>query len=56
MSSDEIIDALELQAKLLELHGENSFKIKAFSNAAFKLNKMRFDFSDKTQEQIDQCQ
>lgn len=53
MSSDEIIDALELQAKLLELHGENSFKIKAFSNAAFKLNKMRFDFLDKTQEQID---
>ena len=53
MSSEEIIEALELQAKLLELHGENSFKARAFSNAAFKLNKMRFDFTDKTKEDVD---
>jgi DNA polymerase (family X) len=53
MNSDEIIEALELQAKLLELHGENSFKTRAFSNAAFKLNKMRYDFSDKTKQDVD---
>lgn len=53
MTSDEIIDTLELHAKLLELHGENAFKVKAFLNAAFKLNKLRYEFEGKSQEEID---
>lgn len=53
MSNDDIIDALELTAKLMELHNENSFKSKAYVNAAFKLSKMRYDFAGKTQEEIE---
>lgn len=52
MSNDEIIDSIELQAKLLELHKENPFKVKAFSNAAFKLNKLRIDFNALKPDEI----
>jgi len=52
MSSDEIIETLELQAKLLELHGANSFKVKAFQNASFRLNKMRYNFDGKSSGEI----
>lgn len=53
MTNDEIIDAIELTAKLLELHGENPFKVKALTNAAFKLSKLRFDFSGKSQTEVE---
>ncbi len=47
MSNDDICDALELSGKLLELHGENPFKVKAYANASYKLSKLRYDFADK---------
>lgn len=53
MSNDDITDALEITAKLMELHNENPFKTKAYTNAAFKLSKLRYDFQDKTQEEIE---
>lgn len=56
MSSDEIIETLELHAKLLELHNENPFKTKAFAAAAYKLNKLRFDFEGKSKEDIDKIE
>jgi DNA polymerase (family 10) len=52
MENDEIIEALEIVGKLMELHEENSFKSKAFTNAAFRLGKLRYDFRGKTQEEI----
>jgi len=53
MNSAQIIDSLELMARLMELHEENPFKIKALSGAAFKLNKLRFDFEGKSKEEIE---
>ncbi|MDO9001722.1 MAG: PHP domain-containing protein [Bacteroidota bacterium] len=53
MNSDEIIDALEITAKLLELHNENPFKVKAYTVAAYKLSKLRYDFEGKSQEDIE---
>jgi DNA polymerase (family X) len=53
MTNDEIIDTLELTAKLMELHNENPFKTKAISNAAFKLSKLRFDFQGKTLQELE---
>lgn len=53
MTSDEVVNALELQAKLMELHNENPFKVKAFAAAAFKLDKLRYNFEGKTKEDID---
>ncbi len=40
MTNDDIIESLELAAKLLELHNGDVFKIKSYSAAAFNLNKL----------------
>lgn len=53
MSNDDICDALELSGKLLELHGENPFKIKAYTNASYKLSKLRYDFEGKSLKDIE---
>jgi DNA polymerase (family X) len=53
MTNDEIVEALEITAKLMELHNENPFKVKAIVSAAFKLSKLHYDFTDKTQEDIE---
>lgn len=53
MTTDEIIEALEITAKLLELHGENPFKVKAVSNAAFKLGKTHPDLQNKSLEELE---
>ena len=52
MNNDDITDALEITAKLMELHNENPFKTKAYTNAAFRLSKLRYDFQGKSQEEI----
>lgn len=39
MNNKEISSIIGLYAKLAELHGENSFKTKSYSNAAFQINK-----------------
>lgn len=53
MNSDDIIDALDITAKLMELHNENPFKTKAYTNAAYKLSKLRYEFEGKSQEEIE---
>lgn len=53
MTNDEITDALDLTAKLMELHGENAFKTRAYTNAAYKLDKLRYDFTNKTAKDIE---
>lgn len=40
MTNSEIIDTLELTARLLELHNADGFKIRAYSGAAFNLDKL----------------
>ncbi len=52
MKSSEVIETLGIIAKLMELHGENTFKTRAYTNAAFKLGKLRYDFENKTVEDI----
>ena len=41
MSNSEIVEILELTAKLLELHGADPFKIKSYSIAGFYLDKYK---------------
>lgn len=53
MSTDDITDTLELTAKLMDLHDENTFKSRAYANAAFKLSKLRYDFEGKSQQDIE---
>lgn len=56
MNAADIADILELTAKLMELHEGNPFKIKAVSNAAFKLSKTRLDLSGKNLSEIEEIE
>ena len=53
MITESISDLLELTAKLMELHSENPFKIKAISSAAYRISKMNMDLSGKTIEELE---
>ncbi len=52
MRTEDIADALEITAKLMELHDENPFKVKAINTVAYKLSKTRIDLEGKTPEEI----
>jgi len=56
MNTEEIADCLELTAKLMELHEENPFKVKAVANGAYKLSKTRIDLNGKSQAEIEQIE
>jgi DNA polymerase (family 10) len=57
MSNSEIVELLELTAKLLELHGADPFKIKGYGVAAFYLDKYKDgDLKDMTQEELTKLQ
>ncbi len=56
MNTEDIADALEITAKLQELHGENPFKVRALSGAAYKLSKTRMDLRGKSQNEIEQIE
>jgi DNA polymerase (family 10) len=53
MTNEEVVDILDLQSKLIDLHGENSFKAKAFASAAYRLDKLRYDFNGRTEKDIE---
>ena len=53
MNTEEIADSLELTAKLMELHEENPFKVRAVANGAYNLSKTRIDLTCKTQSEIE---
>ncbi len=53
MSNKEIVAAFLLLSKLMEIHGENSFKAKAFANAAFAIDKLPFEIEDAGIEAIE---
>jgi DNA polymerase (family 10) len=39
ITNDDIADILKMTGQLLELHGENSFKVNAYTNASFRIDK-----------------
>jgi DNA polymerase (family 10) len=52
MSNQIIADIFDLLAKLMEIHGENSFKVKTYSIAAFRLEKIADQVALMTPEQM----
>lgn len=52
MQNADIIEILELTAKLLELHGENEFKVRGYSSAAFQLDKSPLDLTTVSVEDL----
>lgn len=52
MDNNSIANNFSMLAKLMEIHGENSFKIKSYSNAAFVIEKLQIELSGLPQEKI----
>ena len=47
-----IADQLSLLAKLMDIHGENSFKAKSYAAAAFTIEKLPQELSDLPKEKV----
>lgn len=57
MSNPEIVEILELTAKLLELHNADPFKIKGYSVAAFYLDKYKDgELQNMTEQELTKLQ
>jgi DNA polymerase (family 10) len=54
MENKPIAGRLKLLAQLMELHEQNSFKIRSVANAAFKVDKLPYKLSSKSTEEITQ--
>jgi DNA polymerase (family 10) len=52
MNNKEIAQSFSLLAKMLELHGENAFKVRSYNNAAFTIKRMSQALSDMEPAQI----
>jgi DNA polymerase (family 10) len=52
MSNKEIISQIKRLVKLMELHGENDFKIRTYQNAIQRLERVNFDLSSMAQEEL----
>ena len=56
MENKPIAGRLKLLAQLMELHEQNSFKIRSVTNAAFKIDKLPFKLADKSPEEVTQIE
>ncbi len=52
MDNFEIADAFSLLSKLMDIHGENSFKVKSYANAAYTIEKLPAQLKDLPKEKI----
>ncbi|MBN9297802.1 MAG: DNA polymerase/3'-5' exonuclease PolX [Filimonas sp.] len=52
MTNEAIADNFSLLAKLMDIHGENSFKTKSYSSAAFTIEKLPVELSTLPEEKI----
>ena len=52
MNNFQIADMFSLLAKLMDIHGENSFKSKSYANAAFQLEKVPQQVAGMSMEQM----
>lgn len=53
MTNKEISAQFSLLAKLMDIHGENSFKVKSYTNAAFAIGKLPFEIEEVGIEAIE---
>lgn len=52
MDNYQIADLFSLLSKIMDIHGENSFKAKSYASAAFNIEKLPFQLSETTHEDI----
>lgn len=53
MDNKTISRNLNLLSQLMELHGDNPFKIKSLASAAYKISKLPFSIAEKRQDEIE---
>src|ERR1039458_7495227 len=53
MENKEIAKIFKLTSKLMDLHGENEFKIKSYVNAAFRIDRLEKQITDLSPEEFD---
>ena len=53
MENKTISRKLRLLSQLMELHEENSFKVKSMANAAFKVDKLPYPVKNKTTAELE---
>src|SRR5436190_16370774 len=56
MTTEDIADILDITSKLMDLHEENPFKVRAMAGAAYNLSKTRLDLNGKSKEEIEQLE
>jgi DNA polymerase (family X) len=56
MTNTDIADSFSLLAKLMDIHGENSFKSKSYSIAAYNIEKLNVQLCDIEEKKIDSLQ
>jgi DNA polymerase (family X) len=56
MTNNDIADSFSLLAKLMDIHGENSFKSKSYSIAAYNIEKLSVQLCDIEPKKIDSLQ
>jgi DNA polymerase (family 10) len=54
MENDEVAKVLDETADMLEVAGENFFRVRAYRNAARAIRDQTMQVADLTQEQIDE--
>ncbi len=52
MHNNEIADQFSLLGKLMDIHGENAFKIKSYTNAAYTLDKLATPVSEMSPHEL----
>src|SRR5690606_16932530 len=52
MDNKQIAAVLDNLAKLMEIHGENSFRAKAYATAAFRVSKLPYQLSEKSLDEL----
>lgn len=52
MTTEQISDALDLTSKLMDLHGENPFKVKGLASASYRISKSGIDLDGKSLEEL----
>lgn len=52
LTNKQLATALEQLAQLMEIHGQNPFRAKAIASAAYKVNKLPFAASTKTEKEL----
>jgi DNA polymerase (family 10) len=53
MKNNDIARKLKLTAALLEVHGDNPFKIRTYSNAVFKVENLSEELAGKSQGELE---